>query len=114
MTRNLPWLVELMPEMFVEMSKSLANTKGIRNGEKVKIASARGEIEAIACVTDRFKPCNLNGKVYEQIGLPWHWGFMGLATGHSANVLTPHIGDANTMIPEYKAFLCDVRKMEVV
>ena len=110
MTRNLPWLAELMPEMFVEMSKSLAKTKGIKNGEKVKIVSARGEIEAIACVTDRFKPFNLDGKLFEQVGLPWHWGFIGLSTGHSANVLTPHIGDANTMIPEYKAFLCDVRK----
>ncbi len=110
MTRNLPWLTELMPEMFVEMSKSLARDKGIKNGEKVKIVSARGEITAIACVTDRFKPFNLDGKVVEQIGLPWHWGFIGLSTGDSANVLTPHIGDANTMIPEYKAFLCDVRK----
>ncbi len=110
MTRNLPWLAELMPEMFVEMSKSLARDKGIKNGEKVKIVSARGEITAIACVTDRFKPFNLDGKVVEQIGLPWHWGFIGLSTGDSANVLTPHIGDANTMIPEYKAFLCDVRK----
>ena len=110
MTRNLPWLAELMPEMFVEMSKSLAKAKGIKNGEKVKIVSARGEIEAVACVTDRFKPFKLNGKVCEQIGLPWHWGFMGLSTGDSANALTPHVGDANTMIPEYKAFLCDVRK----
>ena len=110
MTRNLPWLVEMMPEMFVEMSKSLAQEKGIKNGEKVKVVSARGEIEAIACVTDRFKPFRLNGKDYEEIGLPWHWGYAGLATGHSANRLTPHIGDANTMIPEYKAFLCDVRK----
>jgi len=110
MTRNLPWLAELMPEMFVEMSKTLAEEKGIKNGDKVKILSARGDIEAIACVTDRFKPFNLNGKVCEEIGLPWHWGFMGLSTGHSANVLTPHVGDANTMIPEYKAFLCDVRK----
>jgi len=24
--------------------------------------------------------------------------------------LTPHVGDANTMIPEYKAFLVNVRK----
>ena len=110
MTRNLPWLAELMPEMFVEMSKTLANKKGIKNGDKVKIVSSRGEIEAIACVTDRFKQFKLNGKVCEEIGLPWHWGFMGLSTGHSANVLTPHVGDANTMIPEYKAFLCDVRK----
>lgn len=114
MTRNLPWLSEMMPEMFVEMSKSLARAKGIEKGEKVKIVSARGEIEAIACVTDRIKPFQLDGKLYEQIGLPWHWGFMGLSTGDSANVLTAHIGDANTMIPEYKAFLCDVVKKEVL
>jgi formate dehydrogenase major subunit len=35
---------------------------------------------------------------------------MGLAKGDSANVLVPNIGDANTMIPESKAFLVDVRK----
>jgi formate dehydrogenase major subunit len=110
LTRNLPWLAELMPEMFVEISKSLAQEKGIRNGDKVRIASARGKIEAIACVTNRMKPFRMNGKTYEQIGLPWHYGFMGLATGPSANVLTPHVGDANTMIPEYKAFLCNVEK----
>ena len=33
MTRNLPWLVELMPDMFVEMSQELAAEKGIENGE---------------------------------------------------------------------------------
>jgi len=111
MTRNLPWLIELMPDMFVEMSKSLAEKKGIRNGEKVKVVSARGEIEAVAIVTDRIKPFNLNGRVVEQIGLPWHWGFTGISIGDSANLLTSHVGDVNTRIPEYKAFLCDVRKV---
>jgi formate dehydrogenase-N alpha subunit len=110
MTRNNPWLVELMPDMFVEMSKTLANAKGIKNGDKARISTARGFITAYAVVTDRFKPFKLNGKEYEQIGLPWHFGFKGLAQGCSANCLTPHVGDANTNIPEYKAFLCDVAK----
>jgi len=110
MTRNNPWLVELMPDMFVEMSKSLAEEKNIRNGDKVRITTARGGIVALAVVTDRFKPFKLNGKTLQQIGLPWHYGYKGLAKGHSANCLTPHVGDANTMIPEYKAFLCDVEK----
>jgi formate dehydrogenase-N alpha subunit len=110
MTRNNPWLVELMPDMFVEMSKSLAQAKGIKNGDKVRISTARGYITAYAVVTARFKPFKLNGKVCEQIGLPWHYGYRGLAKGCSANCLTPHVGDANTMIPEYKAFLCDVVK----
>jgi hypothetical protein len=64
-------------------------------------------------VTHRFKPFQLNGKVVHQIGLPWHWGYSGIALGDSANILTPHVGDANTMIPEYKAFLCDIEREEV-
>ncbi len=110
MTRNNPWLVELMPDMFVEMSKSLAQAKGVKNGDRVRVSTARGHIVAYAVVTSRFKPFRLNGKAYEQIGLPWHFGFKGLAKGDSANSLTPHVGDANTNIPEYKAFLCDVEK----
>jgi formate dehydrogenase major subunit len=111
MTRNLPWLCELTPDMFVEISKSLAAKKLIKHGDKVKIASARGEISAYALVTDRVQPLVLNGNLYEQIAMPWHFGYSGIATGDSANCLTGHIGDANTMIPEYKAFLCDVQKI---
>jgi formate dehydrogenase major subunit len=110
MTRNNPWLVELMPDMFVEMSNSLAKAKGVKHGDKVRVSTARGHIVAYAVVTNRFKPFKLNGKLYEHIGLPWHFGFKGLAKGDSANSLTPHVGDANTNIPEYKAFLCDVVK----
>ncbi|MFQ5870506.1 MAG: hypothetical protein ACE5JC_11440, partial [Candidatus Zixiibacteriota bacterium] len=63
-----------------------------------------------AVVTERFQAFKLNGRLYEQVGLPWHFGYKGLAQGFSANILTPHVGDANTMIPEYKAFLCHVEK----
>ena len=110
MSRNLPWLVELMPEMFVEISEELAAEKGIENGGKVVVETARGSVNAVAIVTTRFQPFNVNGSVVHQIGLPWHWGYIGLSTGDSANMLTPHVGDANTMIPEFKAFLCNLRK----
>ena len=109
MTRNLPWLVELMPEMFVELSEELAAEKGIQNGKKVIVESARGKIEAVAVVTKRFSPYYINGGKVHHIGMPWHLGYMGLSKGDSANMLTPNIGDANTTIPEYKAFLCDIR-----
>ncbi len=33
--------------------------------------------------------------------------------GDSANILTPYIGDANTMIPESKAFMVNVERKEV-
>jgi formate dehydrogenase major subunit len=108
MTRNLPWLVELMPEMFVELSEELAREKGIQNGKKVIVESARGKVEAVAVVTKRFTPFMIDGRKIHEIGMPWHWGYMGLSTGDSANQLTPNIGDANTTIPEYKAFLCNI------
>jgi len=110
MTRNMPWLVEMMPEPFVEMSEELAADKGIVNGEKVIVESARGQVYLVAVVTKRFKPFQMNGTKVHQVGIPWHWGYTGLSTGDSANILTPHVGDANTMIPEYKAFLVNVRK----
>ena len=110
MTRNVPWLAEMQPDMFVEMSLELAEEKDIENGEKVIVESARGSIEAVAIVTRRFRPFRINGQVVHEVGMPWHWGFKGLVTGGSANELTPPVGDANTMIPETKAFLCNVRK----
>jgi formate dehydrogenase major subunit len=110
MTRNLPWLVELMPQMFVEISEELAGELGIKNAELVTVESVRGKIQGVAIVTKRFKPFQLNGKTVHQIGVPWHWGFQGLCVGDSANKLSPHVGDANTMIPEFKAFLVRVKK----
>jgi len=110
MTRNCPWLAELMPEAFVEISKELAKEKGINNGDMVTIVSARGKVKAVACVTPRFKPFEMNGKIYHEIGVIWHYGFQGIAKGDPANRLTPHIGCANSHTPEYKAFLCDIYK----
>jgi len=110
MTRNCSWLVEMQPEPFVEMSEELAEERGITNGEKVIVESARGQVFVRAVVTKRFKPFQMNGRRVHQVGVIWHWGYTGLSTGDSANVLTPHVGDANTMIPEYKAFLVDVRR----
>jgi len=110
MTRNCSWLIEMQPEPFVEMSEELAQEKGIDNGDRVIVESARGQVNVVALVTKRFKPFQMNGRKVHQVGVVWHWGYVGLSTGDSANVLTPHVGDANTMIPEYKAFLVNVRK----
>jgi formate dehydrogenase-N alpha subunit len=106
----LPWLVEAQPEPFVEMSVELAQEKGISNGDRVVLSSARGEVELVAIVTQRVKPFAVDGKTVHQVGMPWHFSWQGLAKGATANFLTPHVGDGNTMIPEYKAFLVDVRK----
>jgi anaerobic selenocysteine-containing dehydrogenase len=106
----LPWLAEAQPEPFLEMSVELAQEKGIANGDRVLVSSARGEVEVVAIVTPRFKPFSVNGQTVHEVGMPWHFSWQGLAKGATANVLTPNIGDGNTMIPEYKAFLVEVRK----
>jgi len=111
MSRTLPWLAEVQPNMFAEISKELAEEKGIKNGDQVIVSSARGQIQMVVLVTPRWKPMKVNGgTTVHEIGMVWHYGWQGLATGPSANELTPHVGDGNTMIPEYKAFLVDIRK----
>jgi formate dehydrogenase major subunit len=110
MTRSHPWLLELMPDAFVEIGADLAKEKNIANGDRVKVSTARGSIEVYALVTHRLKPMRGDGRWIHHVGIPWHYGYAGLATGDIANTLTPNAGDANTHIPEYKAFLCAVDK----
>jgi formate dehydrogenase major subunit len=103
----------MQPQMFIEMSIELAKEKGIRNGDKVLVKSGRGELNAAAIVTSRFKPFRIAGSTVHQVGLPWHFGWQypeDGSGGDSANLLTPTIGDANTMIPESKAFMVNVVK----
>ena len=112
MTRWQPWLLEAEPQLFVEMSEELAKMKGIKNGEKVIVESARGQVKAVAMVTLRFRPFKIMGSVVHQVGLPWHFGWVYPADGgDSANLLTPSTGDPNTRIPETKAFMVNVKKM---
>jgi formate dehydrogenase major subunit len=113
MTRHVPWLMEAQPQMFVEMSNELAKERGIKNGEKVTVSSARGSLWAVAVVTDRFKPFKVMNTTIHQVGIPWHFGWQFPADGsggESANLLTPTIGDPNTMIPESKAFMVNIEK----
>jgi formate dehydrogenase major subunit len=111
MTRWQPWLLEAHPQLFVEMSHELARMKDIKNGRRVIVESARGKVVAVAIVTHRFRPFNVQGNVIHQVGLPWHYGWVHPKDGgDSANILTPSTGDPNTRIPETKAFMVNVRK----
>jgi formate dehydrogenase major subunit len=112
LTRWLPWLIEAEPQMFCEMSLELAKLREIKNGDRVMVASPRGKVEAVAIVTSRFKPFNIAGQTVHQVGIPWHFGWLYPKDGgESANLLTPTIGDPNTMIPESKAFMVNVSKL---
>ena len=112
MTRHQPYLLEMQPQMFVEMSVELATLKGIKNGERVNVSSPRGKVDATAIVTQRFKPFKLGKLTVHQVGLPWHYGWKMPVSGteESANLLTPSTGDPNTRIPETKAFMVNVTK----
>ncbi len=113
MTRHCSWLLEMQPQNFVEMSTELAKLLGLSNGETVVVSSGRGEVKAVALVSERFKPFNIANSTVHQVGLPWHfgWQFPEDGSGYdSANLLTPNVGDANTMIPETKAFMVNIRK----
>jgi len=112
LTRWLPWLIEAEPQMFCEMSLELAKLKEIKNGDKVTVETSRGKLEAVAIVTSRLVPFQIAGQTVHQIGIPWHFGWLHPKDGgESANLLTPTVGDPNTMIPESKAFMANVSKL---
>jgi formate dehydrogenase major subunit len=108
MTRTLPYLAELQPEMFCEVSPELARERGLRHGEWATIVSSRAAIEARVMVTERVKPLTVDGRTVHQVGLPYHWGNRGLAKGDSANDLFPFALDPNVHIQEVKAATCDI------
>lgn len=112
LTRWQPWLLETHPQQFVEISEELAKLRGIKNGDKVIVESVRGKIEAVAIVTKRLRPFKIADRIIHVVGLPWCFGWLvPKDAGDSSNILTPSVGDPNTLIPETKAFMVDVRKV---
>jgi formate dehydrogenase major subunit len=109
MSRSLPYLSELQPEMFCEVSPELARERDLEHGGWATIVSARAAIEARVLVTERMRPLRVQGQVIHQVGLPYHWGTRGVTTGDSANDLFPIALDPNVHIQEVKAATCDVR-----
>jgi formate dehydrogenase major subunit len=109
MSRFVPYLSELQPEMFCEVSTALAAERGLEHGGWATIATERAAIEARVLVTNRMQPLRVQGRQVHQVGLPYHWGSRGLARGDSANDLFPIVLDPNVHIQEVKAATCDIR-----
>jgi formate dehydrogenase major subunit len=109
MSRNLPYLSELQPEMFCEVGPELAAERGLEHGGWATILTARAAIEARVVVTDRMTPLTVQGRRVHQVGLPYHWGGRGLSKGDSANDLFHLTLDPNVHIQEDKAATCDIR-----
>jgi formate dehydrogenase major subunit len=109
MSRWLPWLAELQPEFFCEVSPELAALRGLTHGGWATISTARTEVEARVMVTSRIRPLRLKRRVVHQIGLPYHWGSSGLVKGDSANELIGFVADPNVSIQESKALTADIQ-----
>jgi formate dehydrogenase major subunit len=108
MSRTLPYLSELQPEMFCEVSPRLAAERGLTNGGWATIITSRSAIEARVLVTDRLRSLRLGDRFVEQVGLPYHWGGNGLSTGDSSNDLVNLTLDPNVFI-QSKVGTCDIR-----
>jgi formate dehydrogenase major subunit len=109
-TRFVPSTAELQPESFAEIPTELARELRIESLDWVVVSTARGEIETRALVTNRLRSLTIDGRQVFQIGMPWHFGWLGYATGDIVNNLSALVGDPNTSIHEGKAFTCNVRK----
>jgi formate dehydrogenase major subunit len=109
MSRTLPYLAELQPEFFVEVSPALAAERGLEHGDWATVVTARAAVEARVMVTDRVKPLRIQGRELHLVGAPYHWGGTGVVTGDSANELLPIVLDNNVHINEYKVATCDIR-----
>jgi len=110
-TKHQDALNRLQSEFFIEIPEALAQERGIKNDDEVRVSSARGSIKGKAMVTKRMPVLKVGGKTVWQIGFPIHWGFAGKSVGPLANTLTPTALDPNSSTPEYKAFLVKIEKV---
>ncbi|WP_031087191.1 formate dehydrogenase [Streptomyces sp. NRRL WC-3549] len=109
MSRWSPYLSELQPEFFCEVSPQLADERGLEHGGWATIVTARNAVEARVMVTGRIVPLTVHGRTVHQIGLPFHWGPNGISTGDAANELVAIALDPNGLIQEDKALTADIR-----
>jgi formate dehydrogenase major subunit len=112
MSRWSPFLAELQPEFFCEVSPELARERRLENAGWATIVTARTAIEARVLVTERIRPLVIDGRQVHQIGLPYHWGVGGdgaIVSGDSANDLLGVTLDPNVHIQESKASTCDIQ-----
>ncbi len=109
MSRQLPYLAELQPELFVEVSPELAAERGLRHLDWAHVITSRTAVEARVVVTDRMAPLRLDGRIIHQVWMPYHWGSTGLTKGDVVNDLIGVVCDPNVFIQESKVLTCDVR-----
>src|SRR5690625_4201389 len=111
MSRFLPYLVELQPQMYCEVSPELAEEAVLEPYGWATIISARSAIEAKVLVTERMKPIRTGDSTVHQIGMPFHFGrgHEAIVQGDGANDLIGMNLDANVQIQNSKNNSCAIR-----
>lgn len=109
MSRQLPYLSELQPGLFVEVSPELAAERGLTHMEWAHVVTSRSAVDARVFVTDRMRPLRVEDRVVHQVWMPYHWGSVGLIDGDVVNDLLGVVADPNVFIQESKVATCDIQ-----
>lgn len=109
MSRQLPYLSELQPGLFVEVSPDLAAERGLTHMEWAHVVTSRSAVDARVFVTDRMRPLRVEDRVVHQVWMPYHWGSVGLIDGDVVNDLLGVVADPNVFIQESKVATCDIQ-----
>lgn len=109
MSRQLPYLSELQPALFVEVSPELASERGLTHMDWAHVITSRAAVDARVFVTDRMRPLRIEDRVVHQIWMPYHWGSSGLIDGDVVNDLLGVVADPNVFIQESKVATCDIQ-----
>ena len=109
MSRQLPYLSELQPALFVEVSPELAAERGLTHLDWAHVVTSRTAVEARVFVTDRMRPLRVEDRVVHQVWMPYHWGNVGLVDGDVVNDLLGVVADPNVFIQESKVATCDIQ-----
>jgi formate dehydrogenase major subunit len=117
-TRSNPWLAELQQEAFVEINPKAAADRGIRNGDRVWLATPTGaRLNVQAMVTERvgpdtcWMPFHFSGRWQGADMLPYYpSGAAPVVRGEAVNTATTYGYDSVTMMQETKTTICNVEK----
>ncbi|QYL26263.1 Formate dehydrogenase-O major subunit precursor [Mycobacterium shottsii] len=109
MSRQLPYLTELQPALFMEVSPELARMRGLTHMDWAHVITSRTAVDARVFVTDRMRPLRIEDHVVQQVWMPYHWGYTGLVEGDVVNDLLGVVLDPNVSIQESKVATCDVQ-----
>ncbi len=110
MSRNVPYLLELVPDPYVQVPRELAEKIGVRSGDWVEIETARGTIRMRAWVTGGIAYLEVDGRKVPVVSMHWSFSFAGRKAGPQANFAVPDVVDVKTTIQESKAFIAKIRR----